>query len=454
MQTYGYRAQATIAAIATPPGEGGVAIVRISGPEALVVAGRLFSGPVHAYKSHTAHVGKVIDRQGHLVDEALLLVMRAPNSYTGEETVELHCHGGSLVARKVLETALQAGALAAQPGEFTFKAYMNGKLDLTQAEAVQELIGAKNDLALCAAEQQLQGALSQKIAGFQKKLVDIAAILEAWVDFPEEDLAFAPMQDIIEQLETILQQMQKLADTFHEGKVIRYGLSVCLVGLPNAGKSSLLNALVGKERAIVTDIPGTTRDLIEEEIRLGSLTLHLIDTAGIRETNEIVEREGVRRSRSAIVEADLVLCVLDASVSICPATQTLLTELPKHKTIVAWNKIDLSFPTLLGFPYEVCLSAKTGEGLQQLKQCIEHLVFRKGAPCKEEVMLTNARHAEAVQKAIAALVCVIHGLRTGVSAEFVSSDMRQTLIALGAIIGSDITEEILNAIFSKFCVGK
>jgi tRNA modification GTPase len=454
MKTHGYRAQATIAAIATPPGEGGVSIVRISGPEALMVAGRLFSGPVHAYKSHTAHVGKVIDAQGRLVDEALLLVMRAPHSYTGEETVEIHCHGGSFVARKILETALQAGALAAQPGEFTFKAYMNGKLDLAQAEAVQELIGAKNDLALSAAEQQLQGALSNKIASFQKRLIDIAAILEAWVDFPEEDLAFAPMEEVIGQLEAIERDMQRLADTFHEGKVIRYGLSVCLAGLPNAGKSSLMNALVGKERAIVTDIAGTTRDLIEEEIRLGALTLHLIDTAGIRETEEIIEREGVRRSRSAIAAADLVLCVLDASVPVCAQTQALLDELPKHKTIVAWNKVDLSAPTLLGFSYEVRLSAKTSEGLEDLKQCIEQLVWRKGSPCKEEVILTNARHAEAIQKAITALACVIHGLRTGVSAEFVSSDMRQTLIALGAIIGSDITEEILNVIFSKFCIGK
>lgn len=451
MKTYGYRAEATIAAIATPPGEGGVAIVRISGPEAVTVAGRLFSGPVHAYKSHTAHVGRVTDAQGRLVDEALLLVMRAPHSYTGEETVEIHCHGGSLVARKVLETALQAGALAAQPGEFTFKAYMNGKLDLAQAEAVQELIGAKNDLALSAAEKQLQGALSRKIGDFQKRLVDSAAILEAWVDFPEEDLAFAPMEEVVDRLETVQRDMQQLADTFHEGKIIRYGLSVCLAGLPNAGKSSLMNALVGADRAIVTAIPGTTRDLIQEEMRLGALTLHLTDTAGLRETEEIIEREGVRRSRSAIADADFVLCVLDASM---PASQALLDELPKHKTIVVWNKIDLSLPVLLGLPYEVRLSAKTGEGLECLKECIEQLVRCKGSPCKEEVMLTNARHAEALQKAIRTLHSVIHGLRTGVSAEFVSSDMRHTLIALGAIIGSDITEEILNAIFSKFCIGK
>jgi len=456
MHTYEQRRDATIAAIATPPGEGGVAIVRISGSEALSVAGRIFSGPVHSYKSHTAHLGKVKDMHGAIIDEALVLVMRAPHSYTGEETVEIHCHGGTLIARKVLQTALQAGALAAQPGEFTFKAYMNGKLDLAQAEAVQELIGAKNDLALCAAEKQLQGALSDTIAAFQKRLLDSAAILEAWVDFPEEDLAFTPMEVMIDELEEIKRAMQHLIETFHDGKIIRYGLCVCLAGLPNAGKSSLMNALLGSERAIVTDVPGTTRDLIEAEMRVGTLSLQLFDTAGIREVEEIVEREGVRRSKVMIAEADLVLCVLDATLPLCAQTEALLSVLPKEKTIVVWNKIDLANAPHqpLGISYEVALSAKTKEGLEKLKQAIEACVFKKGPPSKEEVMLTNARHAEALQSAIAALCCVIDGLRSGASAEFVSSDMRQVLSALAKIIGQDITEEILNTIFSKFCIGK
>jgi tRNA modification GTPase len=398
----------------------------------------------------------VKDLHGAIIDEALVLVMRAPNSYTGEETVEIHCHGGTLIARKVLQTALQAGALAAQPGEFTFKAYMNGKLDLAQAEAVQELIGAKNDLALCAAEKQLQGVLSDTIAAFQKRLLDSAAILEAWVDFPEEDLAFTPMDVMLSELEEIKRAMQHLMQTFDEGKIIRYGLSVCLAGLPNAGKSSLMNALLGSERAIVTDVPGTTRDLIEAEMRVGTLTLQLFDTAGIREVEEIVEREGVRRSKAMIAEADLVLCVLDATLALCAQTEALLSLLPKEKTIVVWNKIDLAQLPIqsLNLPYEVQLSAKTKEGLEKLKRAIEACVFKKGPPSKEEVMLTNARHAEALQSAIDALFCVIDGLRSGASAEFVSSDMRQVLSELAKIIGQDITEEILNTIFSKFCIGK
>jgi tRNA modification GTPase len=268
--------------------------------------------------------------------------MRAPNSYTGEETIEIHCHGGTLVTQKVLETVLQAGARGAEPGEFTFKAFINGKIDLAQAEAVQELIAAKNELALNAAEKQLQGNLSKKIAAFQNQCIEIAAILEAWVDFPEEDLAFAPMEHVIGQLQEIRNQMQRLNETFHEGKILSTGLNLCLLGPPNVGKSSLMNALLGKERAIVTDVPGTTRDLLEEEMRLGKLHVRLIDTAGIRETEEIVEKEGVRRSKRAMGEADLILCVLDISKPLNEEALTLLSLLPQEKTILIWNKIDLS----------------------------------------------------------------------------------------------------------------
>lgn len=451
-----YQPGETIAAIATPPGEGGVAIIRISGNEAIGIAEKIFKGPVRSFRSHTAHLGKIIDEEGHCVDEVLLLVMHNPNSYTGEETVEIHCHGGSLVSRKVLQTVLRAGARAANPGEFTFKGFINGKFDLAQAEAVQELICAKNELALNFAEQQLQGRLSKKISELQKKLVEIAAILEAWVDFPEEDLAFAPMEQVIGQLQDILEELRKLNKTFHEGKILNMGLSVCLVGPPNAGKSSLMNALLGKERAIVTQVPGTTRDLLEEEMRLGSVHVRLIDTAGIRETQEIIEKEGVRRSKSAMQQADVILLVLDASCEICSEKRDLLALIPKEKTLLVWNKIDLPLVNnpSFDFPHSTSISAKSGEGLEELKTAIDHMIWNKGPPSKEEVIITNARHQQAIENAIKALELVIQGLKTEISPEFVSIDMRTLLLELGTILGTNITEDILNAIFSKFCIGK
>jgi tRNA modification GTPase len=447
-----YQPGETIAAIATPPGEGGVAIVRISGNDAIAVAEKIFSGPVRSYKTHTAHFGKVIDSDGNVVDEALILVMLAPKSYTGEDTIEIHCHGGSLITRRVLETILKAGARAAQPGEFTFKAFINGRLDLAQAEAVQQLIGAKNELALQMAETQLQGKLSLHICSFQKKLVDIAAILEAWVDFPEEDLEFASIEEVIEELNQALDSMQRLAETFHDGKIASHGISLCLAGPPNVGKSSLMNALLGKERAIVTNIPGTTRDLIEEEMKLGSLHFRLIDTAGIRETDEIVELEGIRRSKQAMQKADLILLVLDATRGICAQSKDLIDHAPKEKTLFIWNKIDLAKPP---FPSEfVPVSAKAGTGLDDLQQQIDKLLWRKGPPSKEEVFITSARHHMALIGAIAALKTLIEGLKTKISPEFLSSDMRKALSELGTIIGTNITEDILSAIFSKFCIGK
>ena len=451
-----YQKGETIAAIATPPGEGGVAVVRISGDAALDVAEKIFSGPIRSYKTHTAHFGKVLDNQGDIVDEVLALVMIAPRSYTGEDTVEIHCHGGSLISRKVLGVILKAGARAAQPGEFTFKAYINGKLDLAQAEAVQTLISAKNDLALQMAEQQLQGKISHHILAFQKNLVDIAAILEAWVDFPEEDLAFAPMAEVIAQLEQVKEEMQALLNTFHNGKIASCGISLCLVGPPNAGKSSLMNALLGKERAIVTEIAGTTRDLLEEEMKLGDLVFRLIDTAGIRATFEMIEKEGIRRSKEAMKQADLILLVLDAACDLCEESKHLLEMVPKEKTLLVWNKIDLPncFVCPRGFEYSCEVSAKMGTGLKDLEDQIHRMVWDKGPPAKDEVILTSLRHKQALGNAKDALGSLITGLQGGVSPEFLASDMRKTLSELGTIIGTNITEDVLTAIFSKFCIGK
>lgn len=447
----------TIAAVATPPGEGGVAIVRISGKNAFEIASKIFSKTIHTHKSHTAHYGQIKNFQDEHIDDVLVLIMRGPRSYTGEDTVEVHCHGGSLITRRVFEVILQAGARAARPGEFTFKAFINGKLDLAQAEAVQSLICAKNEYALNAAEDQLKGSLSTKVIDFQEQLTLIAAILEAWVDFPEEGLEFSTTEELCNNLETCLNSIQSLLNTFHDGRILNEGLSVCLVGSPNVGKSSLMNALLDKERAIVSHIPGTTRDILEDQIRLNGLNLRLIDTAGIRETEELIEQEGIRRTKEAMVKADLILLVLDATQGLNKEDYRLIEEAPPFKTIIIWNKTDLSYPPLPRielFPYTVTLSAKFKIGLNELRQTIDHVIWKKGPPSKEEILITNVRHHEALQLALNAGQKVLMGLKSNTSPEFLSMDMQLCLKELGKIIGTNISEDILSAIFSTFCIGK
>lgn len=444
----------TIAAIATPPGEGGISIIRISGSDAIKIADRIFAGPVTKYKSHTAHFGNILDGD-KVIDEGLLILMRGPNSYTGEDAVEINCHGGSLITRRVLEATLKAGAAPAGPGAFTFQAFQNEKIDLAQAEAVQTFIGAKNLLALDAAKEQLQGSLSTKIEEFQKDLTDIAAILEAWVDFPEEGLEFASKEEVIESLSKTHTKISKLESTFHEGRKIHEGLKLALIGSPNAGKSSLMNALLGQERAIVTHIPGTTRDLLDAELFLNGLHFQITDTAGIRETNELIEKEGIRRSFKAMEESDITLLLIDASLPLTKEDEELLLKSPKKSTLIVFNKIDLphNLPSL-DFPHQTAISAKTRAGLDDLKEAIESLVWEGGAPPKGEVILTQQRHKKALTDAASDLQSLIDGLKTEVSPEFLSSDMRSSLGHLSTIIGMDISEEILSSIFAKFCVGK
>lgn len=444
----------TIAAIATAPGEGGVAVVRVAGTQSIEIVAKVFSGPIHSYPTHTVHLGKMINLRQTVIDEVLVIVMRAPKSYTGEDIVEIHCHGGSLISRRVLETVLEAGARAAGPGEFTFRAFMHGKIDLVQAEAVQNLIAAKNDLALHAAEQQLQGHLSKRILYFQQQLIDIAAMLEAWVDFPEEDLEFASIESVITRLEQLRTQICHLAATFQEGKLLKFGPTLCLIGPPNAGKSSLMNALLAQERAIVTSIAGTTRDTLEEELLIGNLHFRLIDTAGIRETTEIIEQEGIRRSKEAMQKSDLVLLILDASVPLCPYAHQLLPLMDDQKTLLVWNKSDIASITPTIIENSVLISAKNKTGIEELKQKIFQMIWKKAPPSKEEVLITNIRHEQDLLSAALFLTNVIDGLRTNVSPEFLSFDLQSCLQDLGKIIGLDITEDILTAIFSKFCVGK
>lgn len=451
-----YQLEDTIAAIATPPGEGGVAIVRISGKQAIAIASRVFTGDVQSYKSHTAHYGHVVDSTGRHIDDALLLVMLGKRSYPGEDTIEIQCHGGSLISRRVLEVVLAAGARAALPGEFTFRAYINGRLDLAQAEAVQELIHARNELALNAAEQQLEGRLSGRVLEFQKDLTDVAAILEAWVDFPDEGLEFATMDEICGSIDSVKSEIEMLVQTFHDGKIIHDGIALCLIGSPNVGKSSLMNALLDRERAIVSHIPGTTRDIVEDQFRLNGLNLRLIDTAGIRETDEIIEREGIRRSKMEMAKADLVLLVMDASKELTQSDRELLKIPPRDKTIVVWNKCDLPHAPIpsIELPYTVQISAMKKEGIDLLHQKIDEVIWHKGPPSREEIIVTSLRHKEALINAAKSCEQVIVGLREEISPEFVASDMRQALVELGKIIGTNVSEDILDAIFSKFCIGK
>lgn len=446
----------TIAAIATPTGEGGVAIIRISGKEALAVAAKVFSGPVLTYATHTVHYGKILNQNGEVVDDVLLIPFIGNRSFTGEDTVEIHCHGGALMTRRVLDVVLRAGARAALPGEFSFRAFINGKIDLAQAEAIQELIGAKNERALDAAGAQLQGRLSDRVTTFQRQLTEVAAILEAWVDFPDEGLEFATMEEICLQLEAAKHTMQQLVDTFHDGKIIHDGIALCLAGAPNVGKSSLMNALLDKERAIVSHIPGTTRDVLEDHLRLNGLNFRLIDTAGIRESEEIVEQEGIRRTRVSMKNADLILLVLDAHRGIDAFEKELLAEVDPKKTIVVWNKIDLDHSAIpsIRLPHVVTISAKEKKGLEELHRIIDKVIWEHGPPSREETLVTNVRHKEALEQAIHFCDQVANGLRTGISPEFVAMEMRSCLGALGRIIGTNVGEDILSAIFSKFCIGK
>ncbi len=447
----------TIAALATAPGEGGVAIVRISGKGAIASADRIFSGPVSTYATHTAHYGWVQDAEGMRVDDGLCLVLLGERSYTGEDTVEIQCHGGSLVSRRVLEVVLATGVRAARPGEFTYRAYMNGRIDLAQAEAVQSLIGAKNELALTAAQDQLEGALSKKVLTFQRVLTDLTAILEAWVDFPEEGLEFTSESELCANLENLDASINRLVSTFHDGRMIQEGVALALMGAPNVGKSSLMNALLQRERAIVTHVEGTTRDLLEDDLRLGDLHIRLIDTAGIRETSELVEQEGIRRSHEAMDKADLVLVVLDASRTVLSHEEkSLLSNLDAERSIVVWNKYDLSQAEKKEWahPHQVTLSAKEGAGLDTLKEEISRVIWGKGPPSKEEILVTSLRHKEALVEASDSVQRLIRGLQEHISPEFLVIDARSALDALGSIIGQDITEEILSSIFSRFCIGK
>ena len=456
----------TIAAIATPRGEGGIGIVRISGVLAIPIVCKLFRSPrcisPSEFPTHTLNYGHIIDPiSDDVVDEVMVGIMRAPKSYTTEDVVEFNCHGGIVPLQRVLELTLQAGARLAAPGEFTKRAFLNGRIDLAQAEAVVEVIKSKTDLARRVAIDVLTGRLSREVNALSDRLADLLAEVEASVDFPDEDLDFMATDAMSQTARLIQRDLTELLATASEGKILREGISVAIVGKPNVGKSSLLNALLQAERAIVTDIPGTTRDTIEESLNLEGIPIKLVDTAGIHETDDIVERQGVDRSRTYLDSADLVLMMFDASQALMDADFALLREANSRRTILILNKIDLPIVTL---PVDlppivpqnriVQTSVLFEKGIEQLKSVILQEVFGDTFPSGESPIVTNVRHYDALRRAEIALDHAIESLQGEMSPEFTAVDLRSSLDCIGEIVGKTTTDDILERIFSQFCVGK
>jgi tRNA modification GTPase len=452
----------TIAAIATPLGEGGLAVIRLSGPQAVAVADKSFA-PIGRHSllpstapTHSLHYGR-ITRRGRWVDEVMLGVMRAPRTFTREDVIEITCHGGVIAAKAVLDTVLENGARLAEPGEFTKRAFLNGRIDLVQAEAVADVIGARTELALTAANEQLAGKLSQRVRLLRDDLMHVLAHVEAQLDFPEEDIAPHTRDQLLHRLHQSAALMEELLKTANEGQLLRRGLRAAIVGRPNVGKSSLLNQLLGHDRAIVAPIPGTTRDTIEETANVRGLPVVFIDTAGLRSANDPIEQEGIRRSRAALASAELILHVLDAAEVWSPADGEYLTEFAAKQRILVRNKIDLPghlvLPSnLIGPVVDVC--CLTGQGIEDLKQTIEQLVWAGRIRPEMLQVMINSRHQEALQRARQAALQTIAGLQSNLTLELVAMDLRLAVNAVGEIVGQTATEDLLDSIFSQFCLGK
>lgn len=456
----------TIAAIATPPGQGGVAIIRVSGPEAERIARSIFllRHPVDVLQSHHLYLGSITNpRNGRSLDEGLLTVMRTPRSYTGEDVAEIHCHGGGFLVRSVLALVLEQGARLAHPGEFTKRAFLNGRLDLSQAEAVLDLIQAKSEQGLQLAWEQLSGYLSETYNALRERLLRLTAYVEAFIDFPEEDIPERAQNELEQEILALIDDVAALASTFIQGKVYRDGVRTAIVGKPNVGKSSLLNLLVGAERAIVTAIPGTTRDVLEETVVVGGIPLVLWDTAGLRQTSDEVERIGVERARLGVQEADLVLAVFDGSRPFDQEDKIVFTTILKKQYILIINKADL--PTLLSFPASeqfptsttpVFFSAKTGRGRSELESRIQEAVL--GATHQQgqfnDLIVSKVRHRDELIKTEQHLKNALSGFNSSLPVELIAVDLRAALDHIGEITGHVTSEEILDQIFREFCIGK
>lgn len=449
----------TIAAISTPNGEGGIGIIRLSGPLAIAIALRLFRRSARAPLTEPApfhqYYGHIHDPDtGAVVDEVLLSIMRAPRSYTRENMAEISAHGGPLPLREILSLACGCGARLAHPGEFTERAFLHGRIDLTQAEAVLHTIRARTDAGLRAAQRLLRGDLAQEIHGLRKRLIALLASLEVAIDYADEDISFLTTEEIHTELGAVLTAVRELLASHRQGRLLREGAATVIIGRPNTGKSSLLNALLGEARAIVTDVPGTTRDIIEEQIDVGGVPLRLIDTAGIRPTMDEVERHGVARSQAALDEADLILLVLDQSEPLTEEDQTLIARTHGRPVIIVMNKTDLPAKISAAFHgLTVQVSAKTGDGLPLLRQAIADLLLG-GAVAADSPMLANLRQRDAAERAARALEQALATLRQGSTEELLAVDISAAAQSLSEMTGEHVREDVYEEIFARFCVGK
>jgi tRNA modification GTPase len=454
----------TIAAIATPLGEGGLAVVRVSGAQALAIADKSFlpaginSLKPSAAPTHTIQYGKII-RAGIVVDEVLLSVLRAPRTFTREDTVEISCHGGILPAKLVLDTLLENGARLAEPGEFTRRAFLNGRIDLAQAEAVADLIHSRTELALAAANEQLAGKLSERINRLRDDLMHILAHVEAHIDFPDEDIAPDTKAQLLQRLDGGVEFMDELLRTANEGQILRRGIRAAIVGRPNVGKSSLLNQLLGRNRAIVSPIAGTTRDTIEETANIRGLPVVFIDTAGLREARDEIEQEGVRRSRESLASAEFILHVLDASQPLMDADVKYFAEFAGKKRILIRNKMDLPVKiSELRTPNSelrmVDICCLSGQGIEALKDAIKELVWSGEIKAEMLQVMINSRHQDALNRSRTAVQRTIDALRADATLELAAMDLRIAVNAVGEIVGKTATEDLLDSIFSRFCIGK